>query len=135
MAGDEFTLEARADAEALPHLHDLIARARATHPEADEEAFMMLRTAALEIAGNVVQHGRPPGQVRWSFTLRVGRDVLEGVLADDGEEYECDLSAVMPDPWAESGRGIPLAQAALDELDYTRHDGKNVWTMRRRVAA
>lgn len=135
MAGDEFTLEGWAVPEGLADLHGLVERARAAHPEAGEEAFMMLETAAIEIAGNVVEHGLPPGRVWWSFTLRVDDEALEGVLADDGQKYEGDLSAMMPDPLAESGRGIALAKAALDELTYSRHDGKNVWTMRRRVAA
>ena len=38
----------------------------------------------------------------------------------------------MPDETAESGRGLPLAWAVLDELGYERGDGVNVWTMLRR---
>ncbi|GGD29016.1 ATP-binding protein [Nocardioides daphniae] len=135
MAGDEseFTLEGLAVPEGLERLHDLVERAREAHPDVEAEAFMMMETAVIEIAGNVVEHGLPPGEVSWSFTLRVRPGVLEGLLADDGQKYEGDLSTVMPDPLAESGRGIALAQAALDELDYARADGTNVWTMRRHL--
>ena len=35
----------------------------------------------------------------------------------------------MPDELAESGRGIPLAQAALDELSYRRDADANIWTL------
>ncbi|QCX28064.1 ATP-binding protein [Nocardioides jishulii] len=129
----DMTLEGLAVPEGLSSLHDLIKRGRAAHPHVDPEAFMMLETAVIEIAGNVVEHGRPPGEIWWSVSLRVHDDALEGVLADDGQRYEGDLSTVMPDPLAESGRGLPLAHAVLDELDYTRQHGKNVWTMRRRV--
>ncbi|MBE7323519.1 ATP-binding protein [Nocardioides sp. Y6] len=133
MDGDTFTLEGWAVPEGLADLHDLVERARVAHPDVDETAFMMLETAAIEIAGNVVEHGLPPGQVWWSFTLRMRPDHVEGVLADDGQRYEGDLSALMPDPLAESGRGIALAQAALDELHYAHEGDKNVWTMRRRL--
>lgn len=134
MSGDAdgvVSLRGWAVPDGLEELHDLIERARTTHPEVDGEAFMMLETAVIEIAGNVVEHGRPSGRVQWSFELRIRPEALEGVLSDDGQEYEGDLSTVMPDLMSESGRGLALAQAALDSLDYAREDGHNVWTMRR----
>ena len=136
MSGDgaTLTLEGWAVPEGLEDLHALVERARDAHPDVDPEAFMMMETAVIEIAGNVVEHGRPAGQIWWSFTLRVLAEALEGTLADDGQEYGGDVSSVMPDPLAESGRGLALAHAALDELEYTRVDGTNVWTMRRRTA-
>src|SRR5688500_19350846 len=33
----------------------------------------MMETAVIEIAGNLVEHGRPPGRVRYRFTLTVDR--------------------------------------------------------------
>lgn len=131
MSGDELRLEGWAVPAGLEALHDLIEQAREAWPAVSAEAFMMLETAVIEIAGNVVEHGRPTGQVQWTFALRRREDGLEGVLSDDGHEYEGDLSSLMPDPLSESGRGIALAQAALDELAYAREDERNVWTMRR----
>jgi hypothetical protein len=29
------------------------------------------RRRVIEVAGNVVEHGRPPGKVQWSFHLEV----------------------------------------------------------------
>ena len=136
MSGEDavLTLEGWAVPEGLEDLHALVEQGRREHPQVDASAFMMLETAVIEIAGNVVEHGRPPGRVWWSFSLHVRPDLLVGVLADDGQEYEGDLGHVMPDPLAESGRGLALAQAALDALEYARVDGKNVWTMRRSTA-
>ena len=136
MAGerpDGYFLSGWAVPEGLELLHDLVEQVRAEHPGLDPEHLMMLETAVIELANNVLEHGRPPGEVSWSFTLRVADDALEAVLADDGPEYEGDLSAVMPDPFAESGRGIALARAALDDLAFERRDGSNVWTMLRRT--
>lgn len=137
MSGDEppLTLEGWAVPEGLDDLHDLVERARASHPDVGENAFMMMETAVIEIANNVIEHGGPAGRVWWTFTLKVLPGMLEGELADDGQEYANDLSTVMPDPLAESGRGLALARAALDELAYARCDGKNLWTMRRRTVA
>lgn len=136
MPGDpELRLVGWAVPAELDALHDLIERGRQAHPEVSAEAFMMMETAVIEIAGNVVEHGRPEGQVQWTFTLDVRDDVLEGVLSDDGHRYTGDVSSLMPDPLAESGRGLALARAALDDLHYAREDDRNVWTMRRATGA
>jgi serine/threonine-protein kinase RsbW len=51
-------------------------------------------------------------------------------FGDNGQPAELDLSgAAMPGELAESGRGLPLAKAALDELTYDRVEGRNVWTL------
>lgn len=131
MAGEVFALEGMAVPEGLRALRALVERADTAHPEIRSDAFMELETAAIEVAGNVVEHGRPPGKIRWSFTLRVAPEHVEGVLSDDGQKYEGDLTAVMPDPMAESGRGLALAQAVLDEFSHTHNGERNVWTMRR----
>lgn len=131
MSGDELRLDGWAVPAELEALHELCEQGREAWPTVSAEAFMMMETAVIEIAGNVVEHGRPIGQVRWTFTLRVRDAMLEGVLSDDGREYAGDLSSLMPDPLSESGRGLALAQAALDELRYAREDERNVWTMRR----
>jgi hypothetical protein len=48
---------------------------------------MMFETAVIEVAGNVVEHRRPPGHVTWAFRLSVLGDRLEARLSDSGEEY------------------------------------------------
>jgi serine/threonine-protein kinase RsbW len=35
----------------------------------------------------------------------------------------------MPDPLAESGRGIALINALVDDFDYRRSDLQNIWTL------
>ena len=41
-----------------------------------------------------------------------------------------DLSEVtLPDPDAESGRGLALALASLDHLEHRRDRGRNVWVL------
>ena len=53
----------------------------------DAPDLMMFETAVIEVAGNVVEHGRPPGRRRWAFRLSVHPDRLEAQLSDSGEEY------------------------------------------------
>jgi serine/threonine-protein kinase RsbW len=132
MAG-EYAVQGLAVPESLDRLQDLMDEVRGDHPDLDETDLSMFETAIVEIHGNVVEHGRPPGQVVYAFRLEVHADRLVGVLADTGNASP-DLSALdsLPDDLAESGRGLWLAKATLDELDYSRTGDRNTWRLVRR---
>ncbi|WP_052437035.1 ATP-binding protein [Georgenia sp. SUBG003] len=88
---------------------------------------MMFETAVIEVAGNVVEHGRPEGRVVYRFRLAVLPDRVVARL-EAGQEVDGDPGAPgLPDPLAEQGRGLALTRAVLDEFSYERLDGTNVW--------
>ena len=131
MAG-EYSLRGLAVPESLDLLHTLLARVRADYPEIDEVDLSLFETAVVEIHGNVIEHGSPRGRVVYAFELRVHDDRLVGILADTGSAVP-DLSEFdePPEEMAESGRGLWLAKATLDELEYIRAGGRNTWKMTR----
>ena len=130
MAGD-YRVDTLAVPETLNLLHDLLDRVRTDHPDVEGTDLMLFETAVIEIANNVVEHGRPPGTVRYSFTLDVAPDKLLGHLSDGGAALpEADVA--MPDVDSEHGRGLALARVALDDLVYERVGDHNEWTMVRR---
>lgn len=136
MTGDRYDLDGIAVPDELDRLVGLLESVGRDHPDVAAQDLMLFSTAVLEIAGNVVEHGRPEGEVRWIFGLTVGDHELVGELSDSGEAYagmpaDC---RDMPDVWAESGRGLALASAALDALEFERRDGRNAWRMIRRRA-
>jgi serine/threonine-protein kinase RsbW len=132
MTGD-YLLEGLAVPESLNLLHDLLDRVGAEHPDLDGRDLMLFETAVIEVAGNVVEHGRPQGRVAWTFRLAVLPDRLEAMLSDSGEEYPGGTwGTTMPDdPMREDGRGLALATAVLDDLGYRRTSEVNQWTMLR----
>ena len=138
MAGEvpapaEYTVSGLAVPESIELLHDLLAEARADHPSLSEGDMSMIEMAIIEIAGNVVQHAPPGLTVVYSFVLDVHDDRLVGVLSHSGPAVEVDDDPEMPDDlMAESGRGLALAGAALDELRHEFTDDQNVWTLVRR---
>lgn len=129
----EYQLSGLAVPESLDRLHELLERVRTDHTELDENDLAMFETAIVEIHGNVVQHGRPPGEVRYVFELTVEEDQLVGLLADTGDTTPDPTGPdAPPDELAESGRGLWLARATLDELDYLRSGDRNTWRLVRR---
>jgi serine/threonine-protein kinase RsbW len=114
MTGD-YLLEGLAVPESLNLLHDLLDRVGREHPEISPADLMLFETAVIEVAGNVVEHGKPHGHVAWPFPL----EVLGGTWG-----------TTMPaDPMQEDGRGLALATAVLDALTYERRDHVNHWRM------
>ncbi len=129
--GGEYRVDTLAVPETLNLLHDLLDRVRDENPDVEATDLMLFETAVIEIANNVVEHGRPPGTIRYSFTLDVESDQLLGHLSDGGPPLD-DPHAPMPGPDSENGRGLALARSALDDLVYERVGEHNKWTMIRR---
>jgi serine/threonine-protein kinase RsbW len=138
VTGETYELTGLAVPEDLEQLHDLLEKAAAEHPRASADDVMMFETAVMELANNVVEHVAASRSVRWGFRLEVRSDALYAELFDSGEVYagwQPEQELEMPDPLAESGRGLPLASAVLDDLGYHRVGGINVWTMLRRFSS
>lgn len=130
----------RLEAEALPScldaVHALLAELWADAPDVGEGDRARLTIAVAELVGNVVEHGRTAGGGAPRLALEVDAEDarLLAVLEDDGVGYppRGDLPA---DELAESGRGLALVYAALDEVGYERRDGGNHWHLVLRRAA
>lgn len=129
MAG-EYRVDTLAVPETINLLHDLLDRVRVDHPDVRSTDLMLFETAVIEIANNVVEHGMPPGTIKYSFTLDVEPDRLCGQLSDGGPPLP-ELRFAMPAVDSEEGRGLALAKMALDELEYARVGDHNEWKMTR----
>ena len=117
--------------DCLEMVHAMLSELWAGAPDVDEADRTMFEIAVVEIAGNVVEHTRPR-PVGCDLVLSAHADALEATFHDDGVDADVDLSDTgLPDPLAETGRGLPMARAAVDVLEHTRVDGANRWYLRR----
>ncbi|GAB3435558.1 ATP-binding protein [Flindersiella endophytica] len=129
----EYALDAFAVPQSLELLHQLFERVAVDHPRIPPIDLSLVETAVIEIAGNVIEHGQPPGEVEWQLRLDVHPDHLGAVLTDTSTKQAPDPgTATTAEPLSESGRGLALARAAVHELTYQRRDDHNTWTMTRR---
>jgi serine/threonine-protein kinase RsbW len=84
----------------------------------DEDVLADLKLAVTEACGNVVRHAYGPGEGPVGVAFVVGADRLEMIVEDQGSGIE-GLPAdepIGPEP-LESGMGIAIMRAVVDELD------------------
>lgn len=127
-------LRGRAGPALLDAVHALLDGLWAAHPAVGDRDRLLFATAVAEVAANVVAYTGDPVQV--DLRLQVADGEVRAELEDDGVPAPDDVLDPPPaDDLAESGRGIAIARAALDELSYRRDGDRNRWTLVRRVEA
>ncbi len=100
------------------------------HTEVPDLIRMGMSTAAAEVGNNILEHAGHGRDLRVRMELRVIGGQVRLEFTDDGHPAEIDLAKVrMPDPMAESGRGLALARAFCSSLSYRRDDDGNHWTL------
>jgi len=123
-----------AQPEVLDEVHTELEQLWETTSEVSMRDRMRFEMGLMEIVGNVVEHAYRLDQGSAARVLSVSVTVTDtevrGVLADNGLPVEVDLGDVtLPDPEAESGRGLAMALASLDHLEHARIAGCNRWTL------
>ncbi|MCU1438748.1 MAG: hypothetical protein JWP66_1835 [Naasia sp.] len=113
-------------------VHELLEAVWRKHDDVRDLDRMAFETALVELASNVIRHADAGSGVRCSVTVAVTESRVEATLVDTGEAGDIVLTAAqLPDDLAESGRGLPIIQALVDELTYTRDGGLNRWCIAR----
>jgi len=129
-------VSAPATPEMMNLAHDAIERLWSVHEGVGTVERIRFETAVVEILGNIIEHayeldtsGNPQTR-RFDLALTVTDEEVVAEFGDDGRPVALDLSAVaMPDDEAESGRGLAMAKAAVDDLSYDRVEGRNHWRL------
>jgi serine/threonine-protein kinase RsbW len=125
-------LDGAAGPDLLDRVLDAVAELWAAVPGVPQDDRLLFSLAVSEILTNIAQHGTPGG--RASVRLEVSADALRAEIRDGSPPISIDWTAIsMPDADAESGRGLALAVAALDELQVQAETSGNLWVLVRRV--
>jgi anti-sigma regulatory factor (Ser/Thr protein kinase) len=92
---------------------------------------MLFELAVSEIAANIIEHARPPS-VHLHLAIQGGSVVAEFTDAGRGWDGPPGPAQVV-DQLLERGRGLSLAQTALDEMAYERTGLTNRWRLGKRL--
>lgn len=134
-------LSAPAEPAILDLVHAMLDHLWQTQADVAERDRNRFETAVVEILGNIVEHAYeldheaepPPADETRRFHICLSATAIDLVatFGDNGLPTQLDLEHVaMPDELAESGRGLALAAAAVDEMAYERIGERNHWRLR-----
>lgn len=130
-----FVVEISAPPHDVDAIQNMLQDAWSTLPVLSDGDRMRFELALVELASNVIRHADDGSGVTCTLRIDSLGDRIEATLVDNGKPGSVRISAVeMPDELSESGRGIPLIRALVDDLEYGRHDGMNRWHIMRRLS-
>lgn len=129
------TLEMSVPPDDVNTVHNLLETVWSDAPGISLRDRMSFETALIELASNVIQYANAGTGVSCRVSVETQDDQISASLCDSGKAADVELDGRrMPDGMAESGRGIALIQALVDELTYSRDDDVNHWEITRRLA-
>lgn len=133
MTATEYTLTAPARPAFLSGVHDLLDTVWSETSRLTDADRARFESALIEIVGNIVVHSPVPAgasAVTMQLTIECRDDRVVADVRDDGGPLAEEVhlaDAEMPGWEAESGRGLALARAMVDGLDYDRSASGNRW--------
>lgn len=127
--GQAWVLDSTTGSFSLDAIENTLDRMWSVHLHVPTTVRMQIGIAVAEIAGNIVEHAVGARALWARMEARVGLTEVRVEFTDDGSPNSVDLGAVrLPHEMAETGRGLALAQAVLQNLSY-RRNGMNHWTL------
>ena len=120
-------ITAPAEPNSMQRVHDLLAQFWDQCGSVTLHERIRFETATVEIANNIAEHVDTE-----TFTLKLAAnsEALEALFVDSGPQLRFDpLSRTLPEELAESGRGLALACAAVDEVHYLHEAHQNRWRL------
>lgn len=83
-----------------------------------------------EIAANIIEHAGRIQTATMEMQMQILGDHVEVAFTDTRIQAQIDLNGIhMPDELAERGRGLAIAKTVLAQLDYSRSELGNHWTL------
>ena len=126
------TLAMVAPPDDVDTVHEMLESVWASAPQISMRDRFSFETALIELASNVIRHADGGGGISCALTVEITADQIVARLIDSGLAGNISLiPPSMPGELEESGRGLSIIHALVDEVDYDRSDDRNHWRIAR----
>ncbi len=93
-----------------------------------------IETAIIELTSNIFQYSEVAGRIACNIVIEIEDEKVSVTITDNGELAVLELDEhIMPDEFSESGRGIALIRALVDEFTFDTTENKNQWRLSKRI--
>lgn len=124
--------------ESLDAVHALLDDLFAALPDVGTRDRLAFTTAVAEVAANIVEHAARGRPVPLRLVLHAPPGRLEALFEDHGEPFD-EAGSAPRDPadellgLPESGRGLGMARALVEDVRYERDGPVNRWLVSARL--
>ncbi|MGY1753855.1 ATP-binding protein [Blastococcus sp. SYSU D01042] len=128
-----FSVRLPRDARSLPLMRGLLRQAL-EHLDVSTQTIEEIVLALTEACANVVQHA---GEFEeYQVDVAITDDLCHISVLDDGQGFDFDQTSAPAGSPLESGRGLVLMNALVDDLEFTRsEDGRHRVELQKRLRA
>jgi len=128
------TLSMFAPPDDVDTVHTMLESVWLSAPQISMRDRLSFETALIELASNVIRHADGGGGVSCTLRVEITADRIVASLTDSGLAGNISLIAPsMPGELEESGRGLSIIHALVDEVNYDRCDDLNHWRISRKL--
>lgn len=116
--------------EDINAVHEFLRSIWAENPHIPPRDQLRFETAIIELVANVILYSVATSGGTCEVIIETSESKIDAIITDNGELAALELDEhIMPDEFSESGRGIPLMRALVDELSFDTSENKNIWRM------
>lgn len=111
-------------------VHEFLSIIWAENPHISSRDQFSFETAIVELVANIISYSEATSGVTCEVVIETSEGQIDATISDNGELVELELDEhIMPDELSESGRGIPLMRALVDEFSFDTSDNRNTWRL------
>lgn len=115
-------------------VHDFLSDIWEENPRISGGDRNSIETAVIELTSNIILYSNATGGIRCQITIEVDREEVHITVTDNGDLADLEIDEhIMPDEFSESGRGIPLIRALVDEFTFENLNRENTWKISKRI--
>lgn len=114
-------------------VHEFLEIIWTENPHIPWRARFSFETAIIELAANIILYSIAVAGVTCQIIIETNDEQIDATISDNGKLMELELDEhIMPDEFSESGRGIPLIKALVDEFSFDTSENRNTWKISKR---
>lgn len=115
-------------------VHDFLSDIWEENPQIFGGDRNSIETAVIELTSNIILYSNATSGIRCQITIEVDREEVHITVTDNGDLADLEIDEhIMPDEFSESGRGIPLIRALVDEFTFENLNRENTWKISKRI--
>lgn len=118
----------------ISNVHKFLTEVWDENPHLSNRDRNSIETAVIELTSNIILYSNGTNGIKCQILVEIDKEGIQATITDNGDLADLEIDEhIMPDEFSESGRGIPLIRALVDEFSYENLNKENTWKISKRI--